>query len=369
MSDEQMKKEEATKEEKDSSQVDSKKADKKSDKKADKKAVKKTDKKSEKKTEKSDKQSAKKESDTHKNVPEKKVEHTRQFAMSHVVVIALVAVLCGGLLGYFVVPMFMHAGASGKTTIADNAINNTVVGSYVYNGQKINLTAHDVMYYTTGINSQKMQDDKSYAMPAADNVLAEARAEIIIKEAEKQNITVSDEEVAQFAKDDLGSDDFQKLAENYQLDNADEAKAIARRAVLEQKLRDSVLKDQAPTRPETPTAAADGKDQEKTTQYGEYLVKILGQHWDTEKNTWKDTENNYYAALKDTNFDGKTASYEQARMAYYVATQEYIQKQQELSNKWTDYVNNLMSSCSIEISSLVSTPSSSSLKNASSLTM
>ena len=100
-----------------------------------------------------------------------------------------------------------------------------------------------------------------------------------------------------------------------------------------------------------PTAPEEGKTE---AEYGKYIVGLLGDEWDAKKDTWAKTDGDYYSALGEQKFSSKSATYDQANAAYYVAYQKYSTEYSAASAKWTTYVNERLSKASIQINTLAS---------------
>lgn len=267
------------------------------------------------------------------------------------IIIGVAALVCGLLIGRFLLTGINMGGVSGKTTLSESELDTTV-GSYTYDGKSYNISARDAITATASLDSVK-DSDGNYTMPSADNVLSVARNGVLAKAVEAAGITVSDDDVASYAESTLGSSDYATIASQYSLDE-DTTKSILKQSAGVKKLYDTIVTTSTGTAPTAPATAATGQEDVATADYYNYIIGLFGDEWDTTTNTWARTDGPYYAAMSDQTFTDNTATYSQAQTAYYVAYQQYSQTASSASTQWTSYVNGLLSKASIQISSLVS---------------
>ena len=83
--------------------------------------------------------------------------------------------------------------------------------------------------------------------------------------------------------------------------------------------------------------------------YADYIIKLAGDEWDSEKGTWKDADSTYAKAFADDAFTADSATYKQAMTAYYTAYQQYSSQASSASSKWTEYANGLYAKANISI--------------------
>ncbi len=281
--------------------------------------------------------------------PKKPAE--KRFTVPVFVIGVVAAAVIGLLVGKFLLGG-VGGAVSGKTTLSEGELDSTV-GTYVYQGQSHGITARQALEAATGVDAAK-KDDGSYAMPSADNVLDYARNQILAEAVKGEGITVSDEDMATYAKDTLGTDDYASLASTYGM-SEDEVKGVVRQSAGVKQLYDKIVgTDDAAKAPETPAEPAEDAKDTPTADYGKYIVGLLGDEWDADKGTWAREDGPFYAALKDQTFSADSATYDQAMTAYYVAYQQYSQQSSTQSAKWTEYVNGLLANASISIGELVS---------------
>lgn len=276
----------------------------------------------------------------------------KRFTVPVFAVCVVAAAAIGVLVGKFLLGGLAGGAVTGKTALSEGELDSTV-GTYVYQGETHAITARQALEGATGVDAAK-QDDGTYAMPSADNVLDYARNQVLAVAVKAEGIEVSDEDMATYAKDTLGTDDYASLASTYGM-SEDEVKEVVRQSAGVKRLYDKVVgADDSAKAPETPAEPAEDAKDAATADYGKYIVGLLGDEWDADKGTWAREDGPYYAALKDQSFSADSATYDQAMTAYYVAYQQYSQQANSQSATWSKYVNGLLSNASISIGELVS---------------
>ena len=268
--------------------------------------------------------------------------------------IAACCLALGIAIGHFALGGGSAAAGSaiaGKTAIAEDQLD-TPYASYTYNGATNNVTVREVIEQTSTLEASK-NEDGTYKLPSAEYALSVARNAILRAECDSRGIEVSDEEAAAFAEDALGTSDFDSIASAYGMD-AEQVKALIIENCRLNKLRGDVLGEELPEMPAAPEAAEEGKEDEATKEYAEYILNLVGDAWDAKAKAWADPEGSYATGLADYDLTAETQTYNAAQTAYYVAYQLYNTKQTELSTKWTDFVNGLMSAASIQVGTLIS---------------
>lgn len=267
------------------------------------------------------------------------------------VVIALVVGVCGGILAYRTLPLpGSPVALSGSTTVSEGQLD-TVIGTYTYNGETHDITVRDAIEENSSLDAAK-NDDGTYNVPSADTVLATARYQILDLEAQSQGISVSDEDMSDYAKSTFGSDDYATIASTYSMDE-DQVKEIVRQSTAMKKLHDQIVQGDAPTAPTAPTAPADGQEDTPTADYAQYIINLVGDEWDSDNNTWARTDGDYYAALSSYTISNDSATYDAAEAAYVVAQQKYSTAVTAYNNQWSNYVNGLLSNASLSLGTLV----------------
>ena len=104
--------------------------------------------------------------------------------------------------------------------------------------------------------------------------------------------------------------------------------------------------------PETTTATENAANV-PTKEYADYIIKLVGNEWDSASGSWASLDGPYATALSTYNITPSGATYEAAQSAYYVAYQQYSSSQTEVSSKWSDFVNELLSNSTMNLNTLV----------------
>lgn len=277
----------------------------------------------------------------------KKSAFSRMFAGKHKLYVAgaAVAIVIAGVAGYALGSGGLGAKGVGASVFSENELDATVA-TWSYNGVRENISAREAIESQYSLDSVK-DEDGNYPAPSADMILSYARNQVLIKEAEKQGITVSDDELEQAAEESLGTSDFELIASQYQVDE-DQAKEIVREQTMIQRLYQQVVEVSAtvPTAPEEP---AEGAEDTATAEYAAYIIDLAGEEWDKDAAAWKDAEGTIASALANEEFDGTSATFAQAQKAYAAAYQAYANEATSANTKWTEYVNKLFANADIEM--------------------
>ena len=275
------------------------------------------------------------------------------FGLPVLIAAAVGCLALGMVLGRFVLGGGAASGGQlgGKTTVTEAELDNAYA-TYTYGGETSTVTVREVIEQNGPVENAK-DAEGNYTLPAAENVLNVARTAILNKEIESRGITVTEDEIASYAETSLGTSDYDAIASTYGMETDAVKKLIEENCRLS-KLREEVVEGELPEMPEAPATAEEGKEEEATEAYAEYILGLAGDQWDAKKGAWADESSSYATALADYEFDGKTANYNAAQAAYYVAYQEYTTKSQEISTQWTEFLNSLLSNASIQINSMVS---------------
>ncbi len=290
--------------------------------------------------------------------------------------IAVVALVLGIVVGKFLLGGgAAAAGGSlgGKLTVTESELD-TPMATYTYKGTTSTITAREVILQNNSLDASK-DADGNYSLPSADTVLSVARNAIIKKEAEDRGITVSDEELANYSKETLGSADYASIATSYSM-TEDAVKELLTNSCIMSKLRDEVVEaDTSATMPDAPKAPEStyetktqvneetGQEEEvqeevdnssaPSAEYAAYIIKLAGSEWNASTGTWASPDGPYATALSGYEITKDSATYEAAQAAYYVAYQQYSEAQSKVSAQWTDFVNGLLANASISISTLI----------------
>ena len=267
--------------------------------------------------------------------------------------ISLACLALGCVLGRFVLSGSSSTAASfgGSTTVTEAQLDDPFA-TYTYNGKAETITVRDVIEQTSTLDDAKGEDG-NYTLPSAEYAVTVARNKILMAEVENRGITVSDDDVKAYAEQNLGTSDYEALGSTYGMDAAMVEQLVQENCRVNA-LREEIVGGELPEMPEAPEAAEEGKEDETTKAYAKYIIKLAGDEWDKDAGTWADPEGRYATALADYKVTNKAASYNAAEAAYYVAYQMYTEKQTEISEKWTEFFNGLMSNASIQVATLVS---------------
>lgn len=265
-------------------------------------------------------------------------------ALVALVAVLLIAVV--GVGGYFLGSGGFGSKGVGSSTLTEKQLDSTVA-SWTYNGAKHNITAREAIESQYSLDSVK-DDDGNYPAPSADSILAYVRNQVMLADAEKQGVSVSDDDLSSYAESALGSSDFSTIASQYGV-TEDQAKSIVREQATIKKLYEKVVPSVDATMPEAPTEPSDGNTATASKEYADYIINLAGDEWDADKGTWASTDGTIASALSGETFTADSATYAQAQTAYYAAYQAYAQEASKASSKWTEYANKLFASASITL--------------------
>lgn len=265
------------------------------------------------------------------------------------VVIAVAALVVGVLCGHFLIDDTRTISLDGRTSLEATELDS-VVATYTYDGVTHELTAREVLEGTNGLDSA-LNDDGTYDVPLAADILSFAQNEIIVAAAEDEGITVSDEDVEEFTYEMFGTSDYETIASYYGL-TEDETVAALTDTALMSKLRDAVVTTEEVEMPTAPTEPEDGEEDTATEEYATYVIGLLGDEWDAEGDTWATTDGDYYDTLSGYEISNDSATYAAAEAAYTVAYNLYSNAESERLVEWYAYANSLLSNASIQIGTL-----------------
>ncbi len=265
------------------------------------------------------------------------------------VVCVVIAVVVGVLAGHFLLGGGSTISLSGKTSVSEDALDSTIA-TYTYDGKTTNITAREVITVNSTLDNAK-DDDGNYTVPTADEVISYVRNKIVCAAAEKEGVTVTDDEVDEYANTSMGTTDYATIASQYGIDE-DTAKSTLKASALMVKLRNTVVTTELPATPTAPTSPADGQEDVATADYASYIIELAGDEWDSANNTWASTDGDYYAALSTYTITNDSATYAAAQAAYYVASSKYSSAYSSISTQWLAYVNKLLSNATIQLGSL-----------------
>lgn len=258
---------------------------------------------------------------------------------------ALAAVIVAGVSGYFLGSGGFGSKGVSAPVFAESELDATVA-TWKIKGASHKISAREAIESQYSLDSVK-DEDGNYPAPSADAVLSYVRNRILLEEASKQGIKLSDEDLSSSAEASLGTSDFSAIADQYGV-SEDQAKQIVREQGTIQKLYQSVM-DDAPAMPKAPAEPESGDENEAKAEYAAYIIDLAGKEWDAEAGTWAKLDGAYATALAGEEITPESATYAQAQKAYAVAYQQYMLESQGANAKWTSYVNELFGEADVEL--------------------
>lgn len=272
---------------------------------------------------------------------------------SNVGLTVLVGLICLilGAGGMFLAMNLLNKGTITvvSTTLKSSQLD-TAVGSYVFNGQTFEVTARDVLLDSHSLESVQ-KSDGSYPIPTADDILAYVRNQILNKLVASAGITVSDYEVGKYAISIIGIDDYAAIGSYYGI-SSEQAKRLMSESAAVAKLKQQVESGSLGSTVQPPSAPGSTGNEVATLAYAKYIIGLLGNNWDSTRQSWANTDNDYYRALSGMVFSGDSANYEAAMAAYSIALKASGVSSQ--ASSWIEYVNKYMALGAISIYTLVS---------------
>lgn len=268
------------------------------------------------------------------------------------VAICVAALVVGVLGGYFLLGGASAGSVSldGRTTLSAGELDSAIA-TFTYNGQRENVTARDVLTAGGGTVESVVNDDGTYSVPTASEILVYAQNMVILADAEDRGITATDEEVSDYAEQMLGSADLATIAELYGIDEQTVYDTFEQ-SVIVTKLREAVCETTLPEQPAEPTEPEEGAEDTPTADYASYIIALLGDEWDSEAGTWARTDGDYYATLSTYEITNDAATYAAAEAAYNVAYSAYSDASTQLTEEWTSYTGSILSHATIQIGTL-----------------
>lgn len=261
------------------------------------------------------------------------------------IAIAVIAVIVAAILGYVIGSDAFGPKGVGSATLTEDQLDS-VVATWTLDGATNKITARQAIESQYSLDTVK-DENGTYPTPSADVILAYARNQVLLKEAEKRDVKIDDKELAAAAEDTLGTSDFATIASQYQV-TEDQAKEIVRQQVTIQKLYKTIVKD-APTAPAAPEEPENGDSAAVSAEYAAYIIDLAGKEWDKEAGTWASPDGTYATALVGEEFTADSASYAQAQKAYAAAYQDYAKHAADSNQSWTEYVNTLFAKADITL--------------------
>ena len=263
------------------------------------------------------------------------------------VAVAAACLLLGFLLCFVLLGGSLSLPNAVSAALSERNLDQTVA-TYRFEGKLYEVSAREVMCSSSRIADYR-NDDGSYDVPTAEEILACVRNGIMGKVVAERGVSVSDAEVSSYAQSVFGTADYAAIAQTLGMDEEYARVAVGEAAAVN-KLRASVSTATS-SEPVAPAAPADGDPEVGNSAYFDYIVSLLGSHWDSAHGTWADTSNPYYPALKDAVFAPGSASYNAAQAAYSVAYSLYSAGSGSQGD-WSSFVNGSLKSSSIRILTL-----------------
>ena len=258
------------------------------------------------------------------------------------------AVVVGVLAGHFLLGS-RSVALNGTTSLTSDQLDSAIA-TYTYNGTSTDVTAREVLAQSGDVESQA-DSDGNYSVPTATDVVSYVRNQIVLKAAEAQGVTVTDEEVDAYAQSVFGTSDYLTLATQYSMDEDALKQTISDSAVMS-KLRETVTTTELPDSPTAPTAPSSDATDTPTAEYASYIIGLAGDEWDSENNTWASTDGDYYSALSTYEISNDSATYAAAQAAYYVAQSKYSTAASQVKSEFNTYCNELLSRSTLQLGGL-----------------
>jgi len=269
----------------------------------------------------------------------------RRGGLLPVVIAAILCLVLGFVACYLLFVQQPHTLKPVPSILGAHELDS-VVGYYTFDGEVYSITAQDAIEASVSLESVGVPN--GYVAPTADMVLSYARNQILASLASSRGISVAPNEVDAYALSNFGSSDYEYLG-SYLNMSSDQARVAITEAATVQKLRVSVLGSMNGA-PVPPSAPLDGNTEIGTAHYADYIIGLLGSHWDSVSRTWANTSNPYYAALSSMVFAPGSASYDAAQVAYGIAFEQSMGFSDV--EAWAEFVNDTLSACSISIATL-----------------
>ena len=277
-------------------------------------------------------------------------EATRGLPTSAWVVIAVATLVVGVLAGHFLLGSPGTVSLNGRTTLGAGELDS-VVATYTEGGATTNVTAREVLEEIQGGSELSANEDGTYDVPAASDILSYVQNEVILADAEARGLAATEDEVNDFVTNSLGVSSVADVASSYGIDE-DAAYEMIADAVALTKLQDEVVTVELPEYPTAPEEPAEGEEDTATAEYASYVIGLLGDEWDADANDWARTDGTYYATLSGYEISNDSATYAAAQAAYSVAQSAYSDAYNQLSTEWTDFANGILSTATIQLGSL-----------------
>ena len=225
------------------------------------------------------------------------------------------------------------------------------MATYTANGTTTAVTAREVLEEVQGSPTLTANEDGTYDVPAASDVLSYVQNEVILADAAARGLTASDEEVDAFVTGTMGLADMAEVASNYGI-SEDAARSMIEDAVVLSKLQSEVTTAELGDYPTAPAEPAEGEEDAATPEYADYVIGLLGDEWDADVDDWARTDGTYYATLSGYEISNDAATYAAASAAYSVAANEYQTASAQLNEEWNAYTDGVLSKVTVQLGTL-----------------
>lgn len=283
-----------------------------------------------------------------KNETSKKPNLFADPAMRNMIIAGAVALVLGIGIGHLAGAKTIGGVTNlGETTFKSEQTSE-VIAQYTYKGKVNAITLDD---YTKS-SSPVQNEDGSYQMPNAESILSLVRLRILQDVAKQEGITVTDEDVNAYLEKNFGTTDLAATAEQYGYEE-NQLKELLQDTIIQTKFYEKIAGTETPTQPAMPSPTEEGKENEATKEYADYIKEIAGDAWNEKANDgkggWKDADSEYANATKDYKITNDGATYDAAQAVWNVAYSEYSTKASEYQAKVTEYTNNILKDTTITI--------------------
>jgi len=272
-----------------------------------------------------------------------------RLAVLPVILAFVLGVLAGHLFLGNLAERFFTKVVTPSVSLSEAELDDTVA-TYEVNGKKHSVTYREAILENGSLDAARNADG-SYRIPSADSVLALVRGQILVAEAEKLGISVSQDEIDAYAQANFGTTSLSSIASMFGMEE-EAAAGLLREAAIMSALRDQAMQSEVGAPPEPPAEPAAGEEVTMTPEYAAYIISLAGDEWNGDAGTWASDDGDFAAALADYEVTSNGATYDAARQAFFVAYQHHVSEQSAYSAQWTDYVNELLGKASITISTL-----------------
>lgn len=226
---------------------------------------------------------------------------------------------------------------------------STEMVRYEYGGETFSLSVKDVIEETGSLESMRSGD--RYSIPSAERAVEAVRNAVVLAEAQKHGIDISDGDILDYVADSYGIATVDELAQQVGLD-VDETKRQLKDRLIIRSLKKEVSGDQELIPLVEPPAPDDGDPGTMTERYGEYIRSLAGDEWNSVDNVWANPDGVFSKAFEASMFDGYVASYDMARTAYDVVHHKNEEIQADIDSAWSNYLNDLFRKTHITILTL-----------------